>query len=205
MQQLSVFFPKILARSLTAIHVHWLLVAYAHVRSYVVVEVYLSPNLTQGFLIVPEHGQVIYPLVFEDAVHAFGHGVVSGIVTLSHADADMVFHEDADVLLAGILHSAVGVVNRAAEVAAPCCLHSHLQRSGCVFRLKRLGQAPPQHGVGVAVGHQVQVEHVILNPYIGDVGIPDMVGIQGCETNCQVGILEIYVVGVRCVPRLLLR
>lgn len=205
MEQLSVFFPKIPARNLTAIYIHRFLVAYAHVRPDVVVEVYFTPDLLQGFLIAPEHGQVIYPLVFEYAVHALGHGIVRGIVALRHANADMMLHEDADILLAGVLHAAVGVVNRAAEVAAPCCLHSHLQRLGCVFRLQCLGQAPAQHSVGVAVGHQVQVEHIVLYPYIGNVGIPDVVGIQGGEADCQVGILEVHVVGVRRMPRLLLR
>ena len=58
--------------------------------------------------------------------------------------------------------------------------------------------------MGVAVGYQVQVEHVALYPNVGDVGMPHVVGILGHKPDRQVGILEVHMVGVRSVPRLLL-
>ena len=115
----SFFFPYVPSWHLALVHIHRLLVSDTHVRAYVVVEFNHCSYLAYCFPVVPEHGLVVDPLVFDDAVHPLGHGIVRGVVALCHGNAYMVLRQPAHVQLAGILHAPVRVVDGAAEIAAP--------------------------------------------------------------------------------------
>ena len=118
MQVFIFLFPKILARHLAVVYIHRLLIADTHMGPNVVVEVYHRRDFSQGLCVVAEHSLMVEPLVLEDTVHTLCYGVVRGIVTLGHADAYMMLHEDSDVLLAGILHATVGMMDGTAEISA---------------------------------------------------------------------------------------
>ena len=127
MQVFIFLFPKILARHLAVVYIHRLLIADTHMGPNVVVEVYHRRDFSQGLCVVAEHSLMVEPLVLEDTVHTLCYGVVRGIVTLGHADAYMMLHEDSDVLLAGILHATVGMMDGTAEISASSRPDGHLQ------------------------------------------------------------------------------
>lgn len=97
-----VFFPQIFAGFCTLIHLHRGLHPYAHVRTYIVVEVYHIGDTLLRLPIVGEEFLVVDPLDLEDAVHALGDGVVRGLVALGHADADVMLDEGVHIAVAGI-------------------------------------------------------------------------------------------------------
>ena len=69
-----VFFPQIFAGFCTLTHLHRGLHPDAHVRTYIVVEVYHIGDTLLRLPIVGEEFSVVYPLDLEDAVHALGDG-----------------------------------------------------------------------------------------------------------------------------------
>ena len=196
-QACFLFFPKIRSRLLSIIDGHRRHHPDAHVGPDVVVYMYHSGDGGFGLFPVPEDLLMVDPFDLQDAVDAFCDGVVRGVVPFRHADPDMVFDEFVDILVAGILHSLVGVVYRAAEVAAPCRTYGHRQRLHGVVGLQRVGQAPAYHRMGVCVGDQVQIQNVPLYPYVCDVGRPYMVDVQCGDARNQVGVLPVHVVGIR--------
>ena len=118
-QAFFLFFPKIRPRLLSIIDRHRCLHSDALVGPDMVVYMYHLGDGVFGLFPVAEDLLMVYPFDLEDAVDAFGDGVVRGIVPFCHADPDMVFDERVDILVAGVLHPLVGVVCCAAEVAAP--------------------------------------------------------------------------------------
>ena len=94
------------------------LVAYAHVRPPAVVETDVPAYGVAGLRHVAEGAAAVHRLLLDDAVDAFGHGVVRGVVVLGHANGYAVPAEFPDVGVAAVLHAAVGVVYEAVEPVA---------------------------------------------------------------------------------------
>ena len=172
---------------------------YAHVRPSVVVEVhdgaYELARLPRSLGTL----HAVEPLLLDDAVDALGQGVVRGTVVLRHADADAKGVKATYVLIAAVLHAAVGVVDERLPVGIGPRLGDGLfQGRQRVAGLESFRERPPDNLTGVGIGDQVQVADSVLRHDVCDVGHPQLVGCLRAEARLQeVTVLAVVVVGVR--------
>ena len=175
--------------------------SYAHVRPAVVVEVHDGADELACFPRSTGPFHAVEPLLLDDAVHALGQGIVRGTVVLRHADADAQGAEAPDVLVAAVLHAAVGVVDEGLPVGIGPRLGDGLfQGRQRVAGLKGFRERPPDNLTGVGVGNQVQIADSVLRHDVRDVGHPQLVGSRRAEARLQeVTVLAVIMVGVRRV------
>ena len=118
------------------------LIADAHVRAAVVVEVNEVPYAFTGCIDIAVQWLTVEFLGLYDAVDAFCYAVVGRLVVLSHADVYLMAFEFPYVGVAAVLYAAVRVVDQAAQVTATGLLYGLPQGLKCVLRLKGWREAP---------------------------------------------------------------
>ena len=137
------------------------LVADAHVWPSLVVEADEAPHHFPGMLHTGEPAPAVDALVLDDAVDALGHGVVRGLAVLGHRDGDAVGLEHGHIVVAAVLHAAVGVVGQPPEGVPARHLHGlgHRLAQGIHGGRgpERVPQRPAHDLAGVRVGDEVQV------------------------------------------------
>lgn len=96
-------------------------------RTFIVVEVYHPRNLFPYILLILDPGHSVYSFALQYSVHPFCNRIVGGLVA---------FGQNVDIGIARILGTAVGVMNGAAEIAAPTLDYRLFQDLYRVARLK---------------------------------------------------------------------
>src|SRR5574337_606965 len=110
---------------------------------------------------------------FQGLHETFGHGIVIGVAFAGHADLEPVGLEGLDVLVSGVLHALVRVVNH------PLRRHTGLDRHGQGVQAQG-GIDPPGEGIadrfaGASIQNHRQVHIGGQDPDSGNVGHPDLV------------------------------
>ena len=179
----------------------------AAVRSLLVVESYRFVHGVSQLLDTGESLSV-QQLVLDGVVDALGHCVVLRVSVLGHAGDDTAAFQYFDVVGAGVLRAAVGVVDECVAKAFGQCADGHLQRTDAVCGLQRRSHIPSQNALAVGV-HDDGQEHEtvalwrvgILYPYVGDIADPYVVGSHGDYALDEVGVGRQVVAGVRRAGR----
>ena len=176
----------------------WHLVADAHVRTPVVVEVDVAFDDTVGVL----EGTETLPV---DAFHLYYtvgslcDGIVRRVIVLTHGDGDAVFPEHSHIVVAAVLYASVGVVGQSLKNLTSAHVNglvdSHLQSLHRDGGLERLGKCPAHDLVRVGIRDQVQVAHVASGQGdVGNVGHPELVGSSGYKAFNQVLVLVVAMI-----------
>ena len=165
----------------------------------VVVEIhdvpYEFPRLTRAFRTL----HAVEPLLLDNAVYTFCYGIVRGAVVFRHADADFQPLETCHILVAAVLHAAVGVVDERLPVGiGPSLRNGLFQSFHRMAGLESFRERPPDDLAGVGIGDQVQIADSILRHDVRDVSDPQLIGGRRTEARLQeVLVLAVVMVGVR--------
>ena len=168
----------------------------AHVGPFLVVERNDPPQLFFRFLHVSELLHPVEPFALQDAVHAFRHGIVRGLVVLRHADGYMMAFQTFHIGVATVLYAPVGVMDQPLQVVFPGAGYRHLQCLYRIYGMKAGGQSPAYYLAGIGIRHQVQIAGVVLHVYIGYVAYPKFVRRSHGESFRQVRVFVETVVAV---------
>ncbi len=133
-------------------------------------------------------------LVFEDAVDAFGHGVLVAVVLLGHAGEYAVAEQAVGVGGGAVLDAPVGVVDKPRSRAGH--LQSSLEGSQAARQLQGIADVVADHAAGVEVGDQGQVAEPVGRPEVGDVRDPYLVGAGDLQAADEVAVAVEPVAGV---------
>ena len=112
------------------------------------------------------------PGVLHRVVHPLGQCIVQRVARLRHADLHIYGQKHLHILLRGVLHAAVRVVNQLRYVNAEVgiAFDSHLQGLQRTVRLKRLMEAPAHDVAAVGIRQQRQVAEALAAIDVGNVG-----------------------------------
>lgn len=136
----------------------------------------------QGIVKVPVVLQV--NLFFLDGTHqTFGIAVLPGLPDFAHADLDGVFDEELGVEVAGVLNALVGVVNLWGRVVE----QGFLEGGEGEGLLETPSQMPTAYPAGKHVHDHGQVDKLDLEPNIGHITDPNLIGLGDLEVEYQVG------------------
>lgn len=176
----------------------WGLHPNAHVRTTVVVEVNKSGYARVSLANVLEAVfQNVHMLRLYGSIHSFCNGVVSRVVILCHAYADVIFLEFPDIKVAAILHTSVRMVYETGESVPARLCHSHAKRSQCINSLKRRGKAPSYYLTGIRIRDKVKVAASAVEVYIRYITDPQLVCSRGDKSPRQILPFVETMVGIR--------
>lgn len=85
----------------------------AHVRTGVVVEMDVTTYHVAGLFHALKMFLAVNPFLLDDAVHPLGNGIVRRLVVFRHADGYMMLLKHRYIIVATILHAAVGMMDQA--------------------------------------------------------------------------------------------
>src|SRR5215813_9260092 len=124
-------------------------------------------------------------LGLEGLHEALGHGVVVRAADAAHARLDARRLEAADIVAAGVLDAAIGMMDEAASnyLAAG---ERHLQRLDRQLGPQMFGHRPADYLAAEGVEDHGQEHEGLFQPHIGDVGDPELVDLRRLQTACQV-------------------
>ena len=122
----------------------------------------------KGFVLVE-----IDLLVFEGSDEAFCFGVVIGIAAPAHADLYAGLLEGFDIGIGGILHTPVRVMHQPFRHRSgnKSAVQSIKGQAGIECSL----QSPADASSAVGVEYHGQIDPLSCQPYVGDVGYPQLV------------------------------
>ena len=179
-------FPHPLLLSLLQMHHRGHLVADAHVRPAVVVEVEVTRDEVPGVLIRRQSLLAVDTFHLYYTVDALCDGIFRRLVVLRHGYADVVGLKQGYICVAAVLYSAVGMVDKPLEGFSPRHSHGlfngHLQgfdADGCT---ECPGQSPADDLVRVGIGDKMQVTHVATIQC--NVGDSSTCGSGGWSSSC---------------------
>ena len=135
------------------------LIPDAHVRSVVIVEVYVTSYHIFGMSDIIELPFPVDTLYLYNPIYTFRYGIVGRLVVFCHANRDVVLLKKFHVRIAAILYAAVRVMYQSGELFVA----GHLD---CLFyRLPQCGhgggstqgisQFPTYDFVGIGIGYQM--------------------------------------------------
>ena len=147
----------------------------------------------------------VQELVLHGVVYALGHRVVLRVSVLRHAWDYMAVRQHPDVVGAGILRAAVGVVDEGLVEAFGQRGYGHSQRLDAVCGLKGRRDAPAQDLLAVGVHDDGQEAECVAQAgrgvfrfNVGYVADPYLVGPRWDHALDEVGVGRQVVAGVRC-------
>ena len=144
-----------------------------------------------------EQWQRIKPFRLYGAVYPLRQTVIGRIVILTHADTDIVVVQHRCISITRILHTAVRMVRRAAQITSACPHHRLLQCLHRVLGFKRRRHYETEDGTRVIIGYQMQVARIAsLQRDISDIGHPKRVYMIDIHILSKIRILKIQVVRV---------
>ena len=157
------------------------LVSDAHMRSAVVIEMYVTPDYIPCVFYAIKVPLPVDAFHFDNAVYTFGNRIVRRLVILCHADGNAMRLEKRHILVATILHSTVGVVYQSCEAFTP--FHFNSLPYGlpqCVNGGRHpqgIGKHPSHDFMGIGIGNQVQVADIPICQWdISDIADSQLVG-----------------------------
>lgn len=103
----------------------WCHHSIAHVRAFIVVEIYDATYDFPCFLHVLRSFHAIQPFLLYDAVHAFRYGVVGRLVVLCHRDGGTYRLQQLHIGVAAILRAAVRMVYQLTEISIGSIFYPH--------------------------------------------------------------------------------
>ena len=120
-------------------------------------------------------GLAVDLLGFERMHEALGFGVVLRRARPAHAGVGADLVKAQRIIAAGVLHAAIGMMDQVLQRAAA-------RGDGLVERFERqaglqmIGERPTHDFAGEGVHHHRQINEVLRQSDVGDVGDPDMIG-----------------------------
>ena len=141
-------------------------------------------------------GAAIHLLAFQGAHEAFSHRIVPRAAGPAHARLDASPLQPSDIVPAGILNPAIGVMDQPVRtnVTARQC---HVQRLQCQTGAQMRGNRPPHHPAAERIEDHRQIDEFLAQPDIRDVRHPQLVHRRRHQPTRQIRIDQEAVPAVR--------
>ena len=143
------------------------LVAYAHVRTVMIIEMYIPSYHISGMGDVIEVPLPVDTFTLDYPVDPFGDGIVRRVIVFRHADVNVMLPQHCHISVAAVLYTPVGVVHQPFE--APASGHfdglcySLLQSLYGDCGPERIGKYPADNLSGVGICNQVEIAYVSVS------------------------------------------
>ena len=158
----------------------------SEVRPLIVVQPDGLLNSSLSMLPIEEKG--IEPILdFEDAIDAFGQGILIAVADLAHARADAGGEEPLTIGSRGVLDAVVRMMNHAGQRGCGRLVQGHVKGAKTAFDGERGGQIIANNEAREGIGEEGQIGETGLSREVGDVADPHLVNAMETEFSDQVG------------------
>jgi len=157
----------------------------SEVRPLIVVQPDGLLNSSLSMLPIEEKG--IEPILdFEDAIDAFGQGILIAVADLAHARADAGGEEPLTIGSRGVLDAVVRMMNHAGQRGCGRLVQGHVKGAKTAFDGERGGQIIANNEAREGIGEEGQIGETGLSREVGDVADPHLVNAMETEFSDQV-------------------
>ena len=179
------------------------LVADAHVRTVIVVEVYEPSDDVPCVPDAVEGLPGVDGFSLDDTIGALCDGVVRRCIVFGHTDSDVMAPKYTDITVTAVLHTTVRVVYKSFQRYTTGLRDGLSERLDGHGGTQRARQFPSYNHAGIGIRYQMKIAYVTVTEHnVGDVRYPQLVGSHGDEAFCEVLPLVVAVVRVGRVARL---
>src|SRR5208337_385002 len=127
----------------------------------------------------------VHFFLLQSAHEALGLGVVIRVAGAAHADQDATLRQLFAIVGAGILHAPVRVMDEAwLGVSGD---QGHVERLDGQARLEMVGERPADHLARKSVENDGEINKLLRQPDIGDVGDPNLIEPCGNKSAREIG------------------